>query len=274
MTRCFVFGCSMTKYVYATWADYLGVNFSEYYNCGLEGGCNTYIANRVVEVKEKYKFNPNTDFVAVGMTAIPRISFYSRELPSHSTTHGWVAKGNVYEYAKESPNDEFSKFVNKYLTYDWFMYQSYINLKIIRQALSNIPHVIFNAVGTGLINNIISDSNQIIYKEYITDTSKNNFNGFSSEAGLAGWKVGQYTPVTWQKTNFTKSCWTDPHPTQEIHYKFFTKMFSKYATEKSQHYYNKVQHILNTNDRKEASKTFNNFQKNYRKFLDLTCYEI
>jgi hypothetical protein len=37
MSRFFAFGCSYTRYAYATWADYIGVNFDEYYNYGCGG---------------------------------------------------------------------------------------------------------------------------------------------------------------------------------------------------------------------------------------------
>jgi hypothetical protein len=49
MKRFFVFGCSFTKHHWPTWADFIAVNYDEYYNFA-QGGCNTFIMNRMIEI--------------------------------------------------------------------------------------------------------------------------------------------------------------------------------------------------------------------------------
>lgn len=49
MSRLFTFGCSFTQYMWPTWADILGRQFSYYENWGKSGGGNQYIFNSLIE---------------------------------------------------------------------------------------------------------------------------------------------------------------------------------------------------------------------------------
>ena len=46
--RLFTFGCSFTQWKWPTWADYIGINFDEYYNAGQAGSDNKHILNHIL----------------------------------------------------------------------------------------------------------------------------------------------------------------------------------------------------------------------------------
>lgn len=74
--RIFTFGCSFTKYLWATWANILGFELklkydSQFYNFGRAGAGNTYISNLISQADQYYNFNKN-DLVIVCWTSITR----------------------------------------------------------------------------------------------------------------------------------------------------------------------------------------------------------
>ena len=73
--RLFVFGCSMTRYRYPTWADILGDNWAFYENWADIGAGNQFIFNSVVECCARNHFNEN-DTVLVLWSGLSRIDAY------------------------------------------------------------------------------------------------------------------------------------------------------------------------------------------------------
>lgn len=73
--RLFTFGCSFTQYIWPTWADILGANFSYYENWGRAGAGNTYIYHSIIECLATQKINSN-DTVIIMWTAADREDKY------------------------------------------------------------------------------------------------------------------------------------------------------------------------------------------------------
>lgn len=95
--RLFTIGCSFTEYFYPTWANVLSKSMAnaEFYNLGLSGTSNPFIANRLVEGNLKFKFC-ETDLVVVMWTTTARETHYVRGR--------WYNPGNIFsqgEYSKE-----------------------------------------------------------------------------------------------------------------------------------------------------------------------------
>ena len=94
MSRLFTFGCSFTNYRWSTWADILGVHYTEYQNWGQSGAGNHYIFNSVMEADQRHCFGPD-DTVIVCWTSAHREDRY---------TDCWQTLGNIYYtdiYSKE-----------------------------------------------------------------------------------------------------------------------------------------------------------------------------
>lgn len=94
MKRLFTFGCSYTKYIWPTWADFLSLNYDYYENWGLPGiGCRG-IAERIAECHSRNNLGP-TDTVIVQWTTHMRNDFYHTK-PSTKRIPGWQTAGSVF----------------------------------------------------------------------------------------------------------------------------------------------------------------------------------
>ena len=105
--RIFTFGCSFTHYLWATWANILGVEFpnAEFRNFGRSGAGNSYIFNMVQQADSMYNFT-HEDLVIVQWTNVCREDRY---LPQKD---GWLVPGNIYsqgEYNEEFIKEYFSE---------------------------------------------------------------------------------------------------------------------------------------------------------------------
>lgn len=95
--RFFAFGCSFTRYIWATWADILAQEMPEaqYYNFGREGSGNLMISTRIAEANNRFNFC-ETDLVAV------MFSTFTRE--DRWVNGNWLCTGNIFNqriYSKE-----------------------------------------------------------------------------------------------------------------------------------------------------------------------------
>lgn len=101
--RFFVFGCSFTSYIWPTWADILSKEMpqAEYYNFGLCGGGNLFIAASVAEANQRFNFNEN-DLVVIMWTTVCREDRYI-------TNRGWLMTGNIFTQQEYDQN-----FVEKF----------------------------------------------------------------------------------------------------------------------------------------------------------------
>lgn len=94
MKRLFTFGCSYTKYIWPTWADFLSVEFDEYQNWGLPGiGCRG-ISERVAECHARNNFTPD-DTIIIQWTTHLRHDFYHPK-PTTKRIPGWQTAGSIF----------------------------------------------------------------------------------------------------------------------------------------------------------------------------------
>ena len=143
--RFFAFGCSYTKWIWPTWADCIGINFSEYYNCGRGGASNSFIMQKLIETDNQYNFN-ETDYVVVMLTGVDRFSFYHNQ--------EWRTFGEISSYATRDTNTDntYSKKLKSFVTElwnpDWAIYNTWISAITIKNFLiaKNIPHKILLAL--------------------------------------------------------------------------------------------------------------------------------
>lgn len=96
MKRLFTFGCSYTHYSWATYADFLGVDFDHYENWGLSGIGNRAIAERVAECNVKNKLE-KTDTVIIQWSSHIRNDFYHMTSLKHRL-NGWKTYGSIFNY--------------------------------------------------------------------------------------------------------------------------------------------------------------------------------
>lgn len=228
--RLFVFGCSMAKYAYGTWADYLSANFDEYYNFGRPGSSMPLIMSKLVEADSIYDFNPDSDYVAVMFTGIGRWSYMNKH--NSLQTHG-----DLLHHAISNPDrKEVVWYVENMWSEKWLIYNAWIAAKTIKTILKykNIQHKLLLGLNyswytqkpkgiddedVARIHNIVDivDVKESLHSFY-QDICENHKHITPSEY--------------WENIKHE-----DGHPSQYVHYLFMKKTFPEFDTYKSKEIY-------------------------------------
>lgn len=237
-SRFFAFGCSYTKWGHPTWADFIGINYEEYYNFGKPGACNTYIMNKLIEANELHKLNSETDFVMVSMTGFGRFTYlespkvfgwegnYEDEL---QWEYNWQTTGDILPPADNHP--KVAKLIgNNVFNYAWAAYNSWIAFKIIKEflTLKGIEHKIISALDTSHYVEEV-DTLQLHHKfpniGYISPKLKEMYKMLDCDISIEKYKRNNLD-IYLEDT-------TSAHPSKEVHYDYTLKYFPHLITEKS-----------------------------------------
>lgn len=123
--RLFTFGCSFTGYKWATWANILAYELDcEFYNFGVSGAGNTYIANTLSQADSYFNFSPD-DLVVVCWTNISREDRWI-------TNQGWLTPGNIY-----SQSEYDTSFIKKWANEMHFGLRDFSNIHLVQNMLEN-----------------------------------------------------------------------------------------------------------------------------------------
>jgi hypothetical protein len=124
--RLFTFGCSYTQHVYPTWANVLSqeIPTCNFYNLGRSGAGNSYIAWKIAEANNRYKFDKN-DLVVVMYTTFCREDRY--------IDGNWQLFGNVFH------NHYYDKGFKKYADPTGYAIQNVATLDLSMQYLKSLP---------------------------------------------------------------------------------------------------------------------------------------
>lgn len=233
------FGCSFTGYVTATWADYIGSNFEEYYNFGQGGASNVFIMNRFIEIDNLLKFNKD-DYIVVMFTNMDRFSYRNEK--------DWVHGGNVYANEK-IPSD----FIKKMWSSEWSVYQSWISIMTVKRILNlkNIKHKILTSMDNTHLFNYVKDNDNVI--SYLNDS----IDLLDIKQSMSWWARDNYKKEEFNKyKNMTE---IDTHPTQKMHYDYVKTYFPEFDTNE-------------TKDRYELSETAvddRSLEHQFQKFAEI-----
>jgi hypothetical protein len=91
MKRLYTFGCSVTQFIWPTWADILGREFDSFENWGKAGSGNLYIFNSVLECIKRNNLT-NKDTVIIMWSGITRVDYYH--------TNDWQPQGGDFNLVK------------------------------------------------------------------------------------------------------------------------------------------------------------------------------
>lgn len=124
-SRLFTFGCSFTKYKWATWANILALDLNcEFYNFGRSGSGNFYISQAISQVDSIYNFSKD-DLVIVCWTNISREDRWT-------TNQGWLTPGNIY-----SQDMYDKKFMKRWSNEIHFALRDFSYIKLIDEFLKH-----------------------------------------------------------------------------------------------------------------------------------------
>ncbi len=213
--RFFAFGCSYTRYCYPSWADFIGVNFDEYYNYGRAGASNTYIMNKLVEADDKFNFNSDNDTVIVMLTGIGRFSYMIETQ--------WITNGELLSNFAYTKDPKVGKIIDSIWNENWLVYQTWIATKTIKNLLSSkkIPHKILMSIDN---SEYFKGSDNFYYGNKI-------YNLLDIKKSMDQWRKesteNNDSPI-YRDTNKA-----DGHPSMKAHYKFLKEHIPEFITNRS-----------------------------------------
>ena len=258
MSRLFTFGCSYTRYSYATWADLIGVNYDESYNFGRGGASNTYIMNKFIEADSMFNFTSD-DTVIVMLTGIGRFSYYNKDKT-------WVTNGDLFEYHFNTKDPVVKEFVTNMYSEDWAIYSAWVAAKTMKTILTskNVKHKFL--MGIDNRNYLRVDGCKWRHEEPINQTNKTKeiYDLLDVKETLDEWmtrqKFHRNDYIVWQNNKQQ-----DGHPTPKMHSMFAKEHLGEYYTSKSDEFLKQVEEVfVNTSQQNQGhtyEMTFNHLNK-------------
>jgi len=258
MSRIFTFGCSYTRYSYATWADLIGVNYDESYNFGRGGASNTYIMNKFIEADNMFNFTSD-DTVIVMLTGIGRFSYYNKDKT-------WVTNGDLFEYHFNTKDPVVKEFVTNMYSEDWAIYSAWVAAKTMKTILTskNVKHKFL--MGIDNRNYLRVDGCKWRHEEPINQTNKTKeiYDLLDVKETLDEWmtrqKFHRNDYIVWQNNKQQ-----DGHPTPKMHSMFAKEHLGEYYTVKSDEFLKQVEEVfVNTSQQNQGhtyEMTFNHLNK-------------
>lgn len=261
--RFFAFGCSYTHYSYATWADLIGRQFEEYYNFGASGCSNAHIMNKVIEADSNYNFNPNTDLVIIMLTGFGRFTY----LPKGA--ENWVTKGDLYSYNAVVNDPVTANFADNMWSDNWAVYQSWINVKTIKNLLDSKK--IDYKILMGIDNSGYYDGTAQV-DDFLVEKVHDIYNMLDVKQSLDQWKKqnNYIDSPTWQDKQGA-----DGHPSTRVYMKylqdhlpdFVDENMEKFVSRWEEHFDHSSQHNMglkfNRHFRSVNDRAFNKKPSNY-----------
>ena len=120
MGRLFTFGCSFTKYIYPTWADFIGTQFDIHQNWGKSGAGNFFIYSQLLECNQLNNINKD-DTVLIMLSSYIRFDLIDRK-------SNFVNSGNMYNQKFFDEDFVYNKWSEEYGFYStWAYVNSIIN---------------------------------------------------------------------------------------------------------------------------------------------------
>jgi hypothetical protein len=114
MGRLFTFGCSFTKYIYPTWADFIGTQFESYQNWGKGGAGNFFISSQLFECNQINNINKD-DTVLIMLSGYIRFDIINRE-------SNFITSGNIYNQTFFDENFVYNKWSEEFGFYSTWLY--------------------------------------------------------------------------------------------------------------------------------------------------------
>jgi len=235
--RCFAFGCSFTHWFYwPTWADFIGINYDQFYNLGMPGSSNQMVHNRLIEANAFYKFNEN-DLVLVGVTNFGRLNW----LEEIDNKLSWCCHGGPQNW----PDNEKTKFLkNHFWKQNYGIYDTWL-MVINSTQLFRATNVNFKFIMS--MDNSHFMSNEILQlADREIEMSSEIYKNCVSQQSLQ---------------EFSKD--TNHHPTAIEHFDYAKKYFPELLTEKSSIFMKEISNSINFNCCDEESKIYGQIRARY-----------
>ena len=255
MKRCFAFGCSYTGWNWPTVADFVGVNFDEYYNCGQGGNSNSLIQKEVILAHKKFNFTKD-DYIIIGVTGIGRESLIEESKNNFKLTR----TGDIFPNPSTNHPESSKCYANLIDNWSFALWRSVSAIETIKIFLDvcKVPYKIYPA--------IYFDNNKF-------NTHKGRLEQFNKLQSFLD--IKESIDDFWITTNEPSTRTfitgeTDGHPSQTVHFKYFEKHFGQFYGDKSVDLYKKTSTILN-NSMADQSSSWSLLTKKYGFYREDIC---
>ena len=223
ISRFFAFGCSYTNWPHPTWADFIGINFEEYYNYGKAGACNTYIANSFIEANNEYQFNNETDIIFIAMSGFGRFSYMANAKGTEldARLYDWQTNGDTL-FTNNEGHPEISKLIgNKIFNYNWAAYNSWISFITMKNILveKKINHKIIMSINN---KHYLTDFDLLDISDDMVKKIKYLYSKLDIDESIDEFVQANFSNIP-----------GGTHPTKDMYYEYVLKYFPEYITEKS-----------------------------------------
>lgn len=215
MSRLITIGCSLTEYVYPTWADMAGTHFDEYYNLGNAGSGHGYMhiifneADTILNLGEG-------DTVMLMSSSFVRHDVW---LPHEGKlgNWGWQGNGNVWQEGKFSKDFFAESYSNAHC-----LMQSYACLKSIKEVClsKGIKFYLFKGFDT---NRLRQDYDNVELEFYI-DALENLF-----EIDKIGFYTYLHEQSLFSGYSYEDTDIVDEHPTITMHNQYLKRTCPEFS---------------------------------------------
>ncbi len=221
--RFFSFGCSFTKdWGCPTWADFIGIQFDEYYNLAMPGSSNTLIMQRFIESDLFYNFNKDTDVIMIAISGLGRMSFPVTKYNDHvkKDMDHFYSRGDIDScISSDSDTPEILEIVDflktKFYKKRYCVFDSFVAVKVMKDLLTSkgIEHKIISALD---------------YKIYI-----DNADVYGIDDQLKSYVIKLQDMLDIKESINEFDNFSSHHPIPETYYSFLENYLPDYISEKS-----------------------------------------
>lgn len=234
--RFFAFGCSFTNTGWPTWANLLSMQMpdAKFYNFGMSGAGNQFIASRISEVNKRYKFNED-DLVIILWSTFAREDKFVGDR--------WQCYGSVYFtgfYDK--------KYLEKYFDFKGAVIRDLALIDLTKGYLNSLPCTNFDmfSVFPSSIQDVVHTdenfmSSQKIIDDYILPVYKTY---------LENYKNSYYDIYPWDEYIISDLGIKDSHPSPLKAYEFLIDQGFKLSTETKKYAEEETIFLKNYKERK------------------------
>jgi len=252
--RCFAFGCSYTSHDWPTVADFVGINFNQYYNLGISGSSNTFIVDQIIKANDIYNFN-NTDLILIGTTGFGRFSIYNKDKKE------WNHSGDIFPL--KHYHDRLQQLWAKEFDSVYFSsYRSLLALKTIKVILNslNVLHIVYGAVSNINFQYQNNETNSLLNQFYDLHSIKDDIDNFTITTMPAGEMLG-YT---------FEDGTTDRHPSIKQHYNYFKKYFPDFVNQSSEKFFNYCEQNFQFDTLRSQQNWYSSYKVQLKNFINDT----
>lgn len=217
--RLFAFGCSFTKYFWATWpemvADIVDIPF---YNFGHSGAGNQYIANSLIQAHKRYNIDQN-DLVMISWTNVCREDRWAKG--------NWLLTGNVYSQGIYN-----QEFVEKFADPVGYYIRDLATINLVKEFLDHRGCQYRFMSMCNIVERQDQGEDHNLIEEHYKETYRSVIELYQDVIDLI---QPSFYDVLWQddihKNKFAieretlSPYWFDGHPTPIEHYRYLKDVF-------------------------------------------------